>query len=151
MAVEAQEKLVLACPGCLTANRVPAARIADDPKCGKCGAPVVQGHPVALDDASFEPFLSRSDLPVVVDFWADWCGPCRAMAPVFERLAGDLKTQVRFAKVDTEQAQSVAARFRIRAIPTMIAFRRGREVARTSGAMDARSLRAWVEAALRDS
>lgn len=151
MAVEAQEKLVLACPGCLTANRVPAARIADDPKCGKCGAPVVQGHPVALDDASFEPFLSRSDLPVVVDFWADWCAPCRAMAPVFERLAGDLKTQVRFAKVDTEQARSVAARFGIRAIPTMIAFRRGRELARTSGAMDARTLQAWVEAATRHS
>jgi|SRR5688500_3844455 thioredoxin 2 len=145
MAVEAQDKLLLACPRCLTANRVPRARLGEDPKCGKCGAPLLDGKPVALDDATFEPFVSRSELPVVVDFWAAWCGPCRMMAPAFEQAAGELKTRVRFAKLDTENAQGVAARFGIRSIPTMILFRRGQEAGRVSGAMDARAIRAWLE------
>jgi thioredoxin 2 len=145
MAVEAQDKLLLACPRCLTPNRVPAARLGEDPKCGKCGARLLEGKPVALSEASFDPFIQRSDLPVLVDFWAAWCGPCRAMAPAFEQLAGELKTRVRFAKVDTEQAQGIAARFGIRSIPTMILFRGGREAGRVSGAMDARGIRAWLE------
>jgi thioredoxin 2 len=145
MAVEAEDKLLLACPRCLTANRVPRARLGEDPKCGKCGAPLLDGKPVALDDATFEPFVSRSELPVVVDFWAAWCGPCRMMAPAFEQAAGELKTRVRFAKLDTENAQGVAARFGIRSIPTMILFRGGREAGRVSGAMDARAIRAWLE------
>lgn len=145
MAVEAEDKLLLACPRCLTANRVPRARLGEDPKCGKCGAPLLDGKPVALDDATFEPFVSRSELPVVVDFWAAWCGPCRMMAPAFEQAAGELKTRVRFAKLDTENAQGVAARFGIRSIPTMILFRGGQEAGRVSGAMDARAIRAWLE------
>jgi thioredoxin 2 len=145
MAVEAEDKLLLACPRCLTANRVPRARLGEDPKCGKCGAPLLDGKPVALDDATFEPFVSRSELPVVVDFWAAWCGPCRMMAPAFEQAAGELKTRVRFAKLDTENAQGVAARFGIRSIPTMILFGRGQEAGRVSGAMDARAIRAWLE------
>jgi thioredoxin 2 len=145
MAVEAEDKLLLACPRCLTANRVPRARLGEDPKCGKCGAPLLDGKPAALDDATFEQFVSRSELPVVVDFWAAWCGPCRMMAPAFEQAAGELKTRVRFAKLDTENAQGVAARFGIRSIPTMILFGRGQEAGRVSGAMDARAIRAWLE------
>lgn len=145
MAVEAQDKLLLACPRCLTANRVPRARLGDDPKCGKCGAPLLDGKPVALDDATFEAFISRSELPVVVDFWAAWCGPCKMMAPAFEQAAGELKTRVRFAKLDTENAQGVAARFGIRSIPTMILFRGGQEAARVSGAMDTRAIRGWLQ------
>ena len=144
--VEPQAKLLLACPRCLAVNRVPAARLADDPKCGRCGTRLLEGKPVALTEATFDAFVGRSDLPVVVDFWAAWCGPCRAMAPAFEQLAGELKTRVRFAKLDTEQAQGLAARFGIRSIPTLILFRGGREVARSAGAMDARRIRSWLAA-----
>ena len=146
MAAEAQEKLILACPQCLTSNRVPAGRLAEEPKCGKCKAPLLDGKPVALGEANFDSFIGRSDLPVVVDFWAAWCGPCRMMAPAFEQAARELKTRVRFAKLDTEAAQGVAARYGIRSIPTMILFRGEREAARTSGAMDARAIKAWLQA-----
>ncbi len=144
MPVEATQKTLVACARCSTANRVPAERLGDDPKCGKCGAALLDGKPVALDEASFDAFLARNELPVLVDFWADWCGPCHAMAPAFERAAAALKTRVRFAKLDTEQAQRVAARYGIRSIPTLILFRGAQETARISGAMDARAIEGWL-------
>jgi thioredoxin 2 len=144
MAVEAPDKLLVVCANCSTANRVPAQRLGDDPKCGRCAAPLLDGKPVVLDEARFDGFIGRNALPVLVDFWADWCGPCHAMAPAFERAADELKTRARFAKLNTEDAQRVAARFGIRSIPTLILFRGGGEVARVSGAMDARSIASWV-------
>jgi len=134
----------VACPHCFTPNRIPAARLGEGPKCGKCGAALLEGAPVALDEASFDAFVARTELPVLVDYWAPWCGPCRAMAPQFEKAAGDLHQSVRFAKVNTDQAQGIAARAGIRAIPTMVLYRAGKELARTSGAMDAGALRRWI-------
>lgn len=144
MPSEILEQVQVACARCLTPNRVPAARLGEDPKCGKCGAALLDGHPVALDEASFDAFVARTELPVLVDYWAPWCGPCRAMAPQFEKAAGELRQNVRFAKVNTEDAQGIAARAGIRAIPTMVLYRGGKELARTSGAMDAATLRRWL-------
>jgi thioredoxin 2 len=134
----------VACPSCLVANRVPRARLAEDPKCGKCGARLLDGAPLELTEAGFPSFLRRTELPVLVDFWAPWCGPCRAMAPHFERAAQDLRDRARLVKVNTEEAQGLAARYGIRAIPTLILFKNGAEVKRASGAMDAGALARWV-------
>jgi thioredoxin 2 len=134
----------VACPACLAANRVPAARLAEDPKCGKCGAGLLDGAPVELTEAQFDEYVKRTELPVLADFWAPWCGPCRAMAPQFERAARALKDRARLVKVNTDQAQGLAARYGIRAIPTLMLFRNGAEVKRASGAMDAGALARWV-------
>jgi thioredoxin 2 len=136
------------CPHCGTTNRLPRRRLAERPACGQCKAPLFDGHPAALGEADFDRHVGKSDIPVVVDFWAAWCGPCKMMAPQFERAAQELEPNVRLAKLDTEAAQGIAARYGIRSIPTLIAFKGGREVARQSGAMDAASIVRWVRGAV---
>lgn len=138
------EPLLVVCPHCHAPNRVPRERLADGGNCGKCKNPLFHGEPVELDAAAFEAHIGRSDIPVLVDFWAPWCGPCRAMAPAFAAAAKQLEPEFRLAKVNTEEEQQLAARFGIRSIPTLALFRNGREVARQAGAMDAGSLMRWV-------
>lgn len=134
----------VACPHCSAINRIPASRLSDHPSCGKCKQALFTGKPIVLTDASFTTHVERSSIPLVVDFWAQWCGPCKMMAPHFERVAGHLEPQVRLAKLDTDANPQAAARFNIRSIPTLIMFKNGREVARQSGAMDANRLSTWI-------
>jgi len=142
--VDNSQFLRVACPRCLAPNRLLAARAAEGPKCGRCGTPLLADEPSVLDEQSFDAFISRTDLPVIVDFWAPWCAPCRMMAPAFESAARELALSARFAKVDTDAAPGLASRLGIRSIPTLALFRNGIEHARTTGAMDARSLVRWI-------
>ena len=138
------ESTLIACPACNSLNRVPDERREDGPTCGKCGKPLFDGHPVALDEAGFHAHVERSTLPVLVDFWAPWCGPCRMMAPQFEAAAERMEPFVRLAKVDTEAQQALGARFGIRSIPTLALFLEGKEIARQSGAMNAADILRWT-------
>ena len=140
------ESIHVVCPACSAVNRIPAARLAEKPSCGKCRQPLFIGKPVELTDQSFETQVSRSDIPVVVDFWAPWCGPCKMMAPAFELAAAQLEPKFRLAKLNTDQQQATAARFRIQSIPTLALFQNGREVARQPGAMGTADIVRWVQA-----
>lgn len=134
----------IVCPDCLAINRVPEERLGQNPKCGKCGAPLLDGKPLELTAANFGRFVAKSEMPVVVDFWAPWCGPCKMMAPVFSQVAAEFSTRFRFVKVNTEVEQALAQQFAVRSIPTLAVFRNGAEVDRVAGAMDAGSLRSWL-------
>ena len=139
------ESIHYVCPHCHTTNRIAAEQLGNQPDCGSCHQPLVTGEPVALDNDSFAKHIGRSQVPVVVDFWAAWCGPCRAMAPEFEKAAQMLEPHARFLKVDTDQEQEAAMQHQIRSIPTLIVFKGGKEVARTSGARSASQLAQWVK------
>jgi thioredoxin 2 len=140
--------LHVVCPHCNTTNRVPHARLDEAAKCGSCKQPLLAGHPFALTKANFDRHVAVNDLPLVIDFWAPWCGPCRSMAPAYEEAAVRLAPKVRLAKLDTEAEPEIAARFGIRSIPTLIAFKSGREVARRSGASDLSGLLEWIRASV---
>ncbi|MDE2400417.1 MAG: thioredoxin TrxC [Burkholderiales bacterium] len=133
----------LACPSCTTKNRVPDDRLGDQPVCGRCGAALLPTEPISLSDATLPAYLAGTEAPVVVDFWAEWCGPCKMMAPQFAAAAKELP-QVRFVKVDTEASPKLSMQYSIRSIPTLALFRNGQEVARRMGAVSAPELLAWL-------
>ncbi len=137
----------IVCPHCTAVNRVAGQRLADNPNCGKCHRPLFTAHPVELNGRSFQQHITRNDIPVLVDFWAPWCGPCKMMAPAFEQAAGQLEPYVRLAKLNTENEQGIAGQFRIQSIPTLALFRNGREVARQPGAMGAADIVRWAQSA----
>ena len=134
----------VACPHCAALNRIPSARLGEDPVCGRCAQPLLDGRPLALTDADFERVVARTELPVIVDLWAPWCGPCRSMAPAFEQAARELKGRALLVKVDTDANPRTAARFQVRSIPTLLKLQQGREVARLSGAMPAAQIVRWA-------
>jgi thioredoxin 2 len=138
------ESLHLICPNCQATNRLPKDRIDQNPNCGRCHEPLFTGQPVELTSAAFASYLDRNDIPLLVDFWAPWCGPCKMMAPAFVQAAAMLEPHVRLAKVNTDAEQALGARYNIRSIPTLALFKDGQEVARQSGAMNTQDIVRWV-------
>jgi thioredoxin 2 len=138
--------LHVVCPRCDTVNRVPWAKLSAGGKCGSCARPLFEGRPLALDGARFKRHLEKGDLPLLVDFWAPWCGPCRAMAPELERAAARLEPRLRLVKVNVDEEPDIAAAYAVRSIPTLALLHRGQEIARTAGAMSADALERWAVA-----
>ncbi len=139
------DKKHIVCPHCSAVNRIPASRLADKPICGKCKQPLFTGHPIELTDQNFAKFIAKSDVPVVVDFWAEWCGPCKMMAPAFAEASVQLEPNIILAKLNTEVAQQTAAQFGIRSIPNIIIFKNGKEVLRQAGALNTQQIVQWAQ------
>jgi len=142
------ESLHIVCPGCNATNRIPVARLRESPKCGKCHVSLFSAQPLEVGAAAFDRHVERDGIPLLVDFWAPWCGPCKMMAPAFKQAAAQLEPQVRLLKVNTEAEQQLGARFNIRSIPTLALFRNGREIARQAGAMGAADIVRWTRSHL---
>ena len=135
----------ISCPSCSATNRIPSERLSDNPKCGKCKKPLFLGKPIELNAANVATTLNHNEVPVLVDCWAPWCGPCRNFAPIFEQAAQELEPKLRLAKLNTEDEQTLAGRWQIRSIPTLILFKQGKEIARVSGAMSLSQLKQWLQ------